>query len=70
METKPDAMQTMMRLSTAKNRGKTAQDRANADNHVALQTEKENDAAQKEVQELQRVMEPKRARTQSVVGAL
>ena len=30
---------------------------------VALQTEKDNDAPQKEVQELQRVMEPKRVRT-------
>ena len=32
---------------------------------VALEAEKDNDAAQKEVQELQRVMEPKRARTNS-----
>ena len=61
METKPDAMQAMMRLSAAKNRANDAQDRANAANQVALQAEKENDAAQKEVQELQRVMEPKRA---------
>ena len=28
METNPDAMQVMMRLSAAKNRAKTAQDRA------------------------------------------
>ena len=63
IETKPDAMQAMMRLSAAKNRAKDAQDRANAANQVALQAEKENDAAQKEEQNLQRVMEPKRART-------
>ena len=33
-----------------------------------MKAEKENDAAQKEVQELQRVMEPKRARTQSATA--
>jgi hypothetical protein len=36
METKPDAMQVMMRFSAAKNRAKDAQDRANAANQVAL----------------------------------
>jgi hypothetical protein len=68
METKPDAIKAMMRLSAAKNRAKTVQDRSNADNQVALQSEKENDAAQKEVQELQRVMEPKRARTNATTA--
>ena len=63
METKPDAMQAMMRLSAAKNRAKAAQDRANAANNDALQAEQGKDAAEKEVQELQRVLEPKRART-------
>ncbi len=42
---------------------KVAQDQAKATKKVALKTEKDNDAAQKEVQDLQRVMEPKRART-------
>ena len=63
METKPDAMQAMMRLSAAKNRAKAAQDRAKAANNDALQAEQEKDAAEKEVQELQRVLGPKRART-------
>ena len=35
---------------------------------VALEAEKDNDAAQKEVQELQRVMEPKRARTNATTA--
>ena len=35
-------------------------------NKVALEAEKDNDAAQKELQELQRMMEPKRARTHAV----
>ena len=63
METRPDAMQAMMRLSAAKNRAKAAQDRAKAANNDALQAEQEKDVAEKEVQELQRVLEPKRART-------
>ena len=50
----------------AKKRAKVAQDQEKTVNKVALESEKENDDAQKEVQELQRVMEPKRARTQSV----
>ncbi len=37
-------------------------------NKVAQQAEKDNDAAQKEVQELQRVMEPKRARTHAATA--
>jgi hypothetical protein len=63
-------MQAMMLFQQAKNRAKATQDRAKAAqdeakvaNKVALQAEKDNDVAQKEVQELQRVMEPKRART-------
>jgi hypothetical protein len=62
MVIKPDAMQTMMRPSAAKNRAKAAQDRAKATNNDALQAEQEKDAAEKEVQELQRVLEPTRAR--------
>ncbi len=38
------------------------------DKKVALETEKDNDAAQKELQELQRVMEPKRARTNATTA--
>jgi hypothetical protein len=66
----PNVMQAMMLFQQAKNRAKATQDRAKAAqdeakvaNKVALQEEKDNDDAQKEVQELQRVMEPKRART-------
>jgi hypothetical protein len=35
---------------------------------VALEAEKDNDAVQKELQELQRVMEPKRPRTNATTG--
>jgi hypothetical protein len=66
----PNVMQTMMlfqqakkRAQAAQDRAKAAQDQAKAAKKVALETEKDNDAGQKEVQELQRVMEPKRART-------
>jgi hypothetical protein len=66
----PNVLQAMMLFQQAKNRAKATQDRAKAAqdeakvaNKVALQAEKDNDVAQKEVQELQRVMEPKRART-------
>ncbi len=68
METKPDAMQAMIRLSVAQNRAKAAQDRENTANQVPLEAEKENDAAQKEAQELQRVMEPKRDRTNATTA--
>ncbi len=44
------------------------QDQAKVSNKVALQAEKDNDAAQKELQELQRVMEPKRARTHAATA--
>ena len=57
METKPDAIQTMMRLSTVRNRSKasqdhtkTSQDRVKVSNNDALQTEKEKDVTEKEVQ--------------------
>ena len=66
METKPDAMQVMMRLSADKNRAKVSQDRAKNTNNDVLKVEQENDAAEKAVQELQRVLEPMRARTHAV----
>ena len=49
-------------------RAKTAQHEAKVVNQVALQAEKENNTAQKEVQELQRVMEPTRARTNATTA--
>jgi hypothetical protein len=71
----PNVMQTMMlqqqarfRAKAAQDRAKTTQEQAKAANMVALQTEKDNDTAQKEVQELQRVMEPKRARTDATTA--
>jgi hypothetical protein len=58
-------MQTMMlfqqvkkRAQAAQDRAKVAQDQAKAAKKVALEAEKDNDVDQKEVQELQRVMEP------------
>jgi hypothetical protein len=66
-------MQVMMRLQQARfrakasqDRAKTSQDQAKSSNKVALVSEKENDGPQKEVQELQRVMEPKRPRSHAV----
>ena len=63
----PNVMQAMMLFQQAKNRAKATQDRAKAAqdeakvaNKVALQAEKDNDVAQKEVQELQRVMKQSR----------
>jgi hypothetical protein len=47
---------------------KAAQNQAKTAKKVALETEKDNDAAQKEFQDLQRVMEPKRARTNATTG--
>jgi hypothetical protein len=47
---------------------KDAQDQTNVANMVALGAEKDNDDAQKEVQELQRVMEPKRPRTHTTAA--
>ncbi len=66
----PNVMQTIMlfqqtkkRAQAAQDRAKAAQDQTKASKEVALEEEKDNDAAQKELQKLQRVMEPKRART-------
>ncbi len=66
----PSVVETMMlfqqvkkRSQVAQDRAKVAQDQTKTTKKVALETEKDNDTAQKEVQELQRVMEPKRART-------
>jgi hypothetical protein len=66
----PNVLQAMMLFQQAKknaqatqDRTKAAQDQVKATKKVALESEKDNDAAQKELQELQRVMEPKRART-------
>ena len=71
----PNVMQVMMLFQQTKNRAKAAQDHAKAAqdqakvaNKVALQAEKDNDVAQKEVQQLQRVMEPKRARTHAATA--
>jgi hypothetical protein len=49
--------------SLAQDHTKVAQDQAKATKEVALEAEKDNDTVQKEVQKLQQVMEPKRART-------
>ena len=71
----PDVMQAMMlfqqakkRAEAAQDRAKAAQDQAKASKKVALEAEKDNDAAQTEVQELQRQMEPKRARTNATTA--
>ncbi len=55
--------QVKKRAQVVQDRAKAAQDQEKATKKVALEVEKDNDAAQNEVQELQRVMEPKRART-------
>ncbi len=62
-----------MKFGQAKNRAKASQDhakdsqdQAKVANKVALKAEKDNDAAQKVVLDLQRVMEPKRPRTHAV----
>ena len=67
---KTNVMQVMILFHQSKNRAKASQDHAKASQDqvrvaykLVLETEKENDAVQKEVQDLQRVMEPKRART-------
>jgi hypothetical protein len=71
----PNVLQAMMLFQQAQHRAKTAQDHSKASqdhekvvHQVALQAEKDNDAAQKELQELQRVMEPKRARTHAATA--
>ncbi len=53
------------RAKAAEDRAKDSQEQAKSSNNHTLQSEKDNDVDQKEVQELQRVMEPKRVRTQS-----
>jgi hypothetical protein len=54
--------QAQKHAHTAQDRAKDSQDQVKPAKKVALESEKDNDAAQKELQELQRVMEPKRAR--------
>jgi hypothetical protein len=44
-------------------RAKSAQDQVKTTKKVVLEVEKDNDTSQKELQEMQRVMEPKRDRT-------
>jgi hypothetical protein len=56
----PNVLQAMMKLERAKARAKTA-------NNVALEAEKEKDAAEKAVEELKR-QQPKRARTDDDAG--
>ena len=57
----PNVLQTMMKLEQAKARAKTT-------NKVALEAEKEKDAADKAVEELKRQLQPKRARTDDDAG--
>jgi hypothetical protein len=52
----PNVLQAMMKFEQANARAKTA-------NKVALEAEKEKDAAEKAVEELKRLLQPKRART-------
>jgi hypothetical protein len=49
----PNVLQTMMKLEKTNARAKTA-------NKVALETEKEKDEAENEVEELKRQLQPKR----------
>ena len=60
--------QARFRVKAAQDRAKASQDQTKTVNKVALEAEKDNDAAQKEVQELQRVMEPKRPRTHAATA--
>ena len=71
----PNVTQSMMLLQQgrfcakdAQDRAKDAEDQVKADNKIVLEAEKDNDAVQKEVEELQRLMEPKRARTHAVAA--
>ena len=57
----PNVLQAMMKLEQAKARAKTA-------NKLALEAEKERDAAEKAVEELKRQLQPKRARTDDDAG--
>jgi hypothetical protein len=56
-----NVLQAMMKLEQAKARAKTA-------NKVVLEAEKERDAAETEVEELKRQLQPKRARTDDAAG--
>ncbi len=56
------------RAKATQDHAKAARNKAKVDNKVALQAEKDNDAAQKELQELQLFMEPKRARTHAATA--
>jgi hypothetical protein len=47
---------------------KASQDQVKDNNKVSLEVEKDKDAVQKEVEELQRVMEPKRPRTHAATA--
>ncbi len=58
----PNVLQAMMKLEQANARAKTA-------NKVALETEKEKDAAEKAVEELKRQLQPKRPLTDDDAGA-
>jgi hypothetical protein len=60
--------QAQHRAKAVQDHAKTAQDQAKVANKVVLEAEKDNDADQKEFQELQRVMEPKRARTHAATA--
>ncbi len=60
--------QAQHRAKASQDRAKAAQDEAKVTNKVVLQTKKDNDVPQKEVEELQRVMEPNRARTHSATA--
>jgi hypothetical protein len=57
----PNVLQAMMKLEQANARAKTA-------NKVALEAEKEKDAAEKAVEELKRQLQPKRPRTDDDAG--
>jgi hypothetical protein len=57
----PNVLQTMMKLEWSNARAKTA-------NKVALESEKEKDAAEKEVEELKRQLQPKRAHSDADAG--
>jgi hypothetical protein len=57
----PNVLQAMMQLEQAKTR-------ANAASKLALEAEKEKDAAEQAVEELKRQLQPKRARTHDDAG--
>jgi hypothetical protein len=57
----PNVLQAMMQLQQAKSRAEAA-------NKLALEAEKERDAAEKAVEELKRQLHPKRARTHDDAG--